>query len=62
MPCGQIEGGEMFVDKQGRKTVSLKFCGLILKYWLWQQLYPLESYYYMHSSGSAKLEFIVLFY
>jgi hypothetical protein len=53
---------EIFVHKQEGKSVSLQFCGLILKYWLRQQLHHFKLYYYMRNSGSIKIEFTVLFY
>jgi hypothetical protein len=62
MPRGHIEGSEIFVDKQECKTLSLGFCGLIMKYWLWQQLHPFELYYYMHNSHSTKIQLKLLFY
>jgi hypothetical protein len=43
-------------------TVSLGFSNLILKYWLWRQLYLFKLCYYMCNSGSIKIEFIVLVY
>jgi hypothetical protein len=46
------------VDMKERKTVSLRFCDLILKYWLWRQPYHFKLYYSIRNSGSIEIEFI----
>jgi hypothetical protein len=38
MSSGHTGGREIVADIQARKTVSFGFCGVIMKYWLWQQL------------------------
>jgi hypothetical protein len=35
---------EDFLDNEDRKTVSLEFCGLVLKYCLWRQIRRFKLY------------------
>jgi hypothetical protein len=61
MPRGHTGGRETSADKKDRQTVPSGFCGLILKYWLWQQLHHVTFYSYVRTFGAIKIEFIVLF-
>lgn len=54
MPRGRIGVREIDMDKEECKTVSLRFRCLLLKCWLWLQIYHFKLYYYMRSSDSIK--------
>jgi hypothetical protein len=43
------------------KTISLRCCAMIMKYCLWQQLYPFEFCYYMLNSYSTQNQLRILF-
>jgi hypothetical protein len=51
-PRGRLGDREISVDEQERKTFSLGFCGLIVKYWLCRQFCHFKFYYYITNLGS----------